>query len=181
MDLLQFLGEESRKNRDAIWEQTEANRSVLIAQAAADRSLLKHTLWVVSIPLTLVLGAAGFLGWKNLTAIEHSAQKTLDLVSKQNKAAIYLEQQEGHEALEEIKNQSMATGKAEIKRVDRELQAKFSEPKVARYAIGTKRLSRHYLAVGLIEKWLGLTPPLDRFDPRSFQSWWEKNKAAYPQ
>jgi len=151
-ELLHFLSEESRKNRDTLWELTEANRRSLNDQAEADRRLLRNTLWIVSVPLTIVLAVAGWFGFKDLNAIEHQAQTTLAATVEQNKAEAALERQESKEALNEIRSEAKATGQAEIQRADRALQAKFSDENIQRTIDNAAKTATEGKAGALIEQ-----------------------------
>jgi len=63
MELLKFLREESAASRHALNDQAEA-----------DRTLLKHILWVVSVPLSIALAAATWFGISSISSLKQSIQ-----------------------------------------------------------------------------------------------------------
>ena len=58
-ELLTYLGDENRKNREALRDDAEANRK-----------LLGDSIKWVSVPLSLLITIAGFLGWNSLEQIK---------------------------------------------------------------------------------------------------------------
>ena len=130
IELIKFLREESAANRSALSDEYNSNRAALREQADADRKLLQHTLWIVSVPLTILIALFGWFGIKDIGAIESRAKATLDATLEQNKAAAALERQKGQEAVNEIRAESRKTSDAEIARADKALQAKFSDENI---------------------------------------------------
>jgi hypothetical protein len=64
-------------------EEAEANRQRLNYEAEADRSLLKHILWVVSIPLSIALVAAGWFGISSIASLKQAIQEQAQTEGKQ--------------------------------------------------------------------------------------------------
>src|ERR1700733_1109567 len=72
MELLKFLRDEA-----------EANRHRLHDEAEADRNLLKHILWVVCVPLSIALVAAGWFGISSITSLKQAIQQQAQDEGKQ--------------------------------------------------------------------------------------------------
>jgi hypothetical protein len=66
-ELLKFLREEN-----------DAARKVVLEDSEATRKLLKHSLWVVAIPLTIAIGVTGFLGIRSISDIRNAIQTEAD-------------------------------------------------------------------------------------------------------
>jgi hypothetical protein len=120
-------------------EQAEANRNVLNAQAKEDRELFKHILWIVSIPLIIVLGVAGFFGindWisldkkANASMQETSAQasRVMEKTQKETEDALAEQKQKNDKVLGDLKTEDQELGRAEIAKADKTLRDKFSDP-----------------------------------------------------
>jgi hypothetical protein len=62
-ELLTFLREEGEANRKSLREEAEANRK-----------LLNDTLKIAAIPLSVIIAAAGFFGWRSLSDLKESFQ-----------------------------------------------------------------------------------------------------------
>lgn len=63
-DLLKFLREENEAARKAVLDDSEATRR-----------MLRHTLWVVAIPITAAIGMVGFLGIRSFSDIRSGIQQ----------------------------------------------------------------------------------------------------------
>ena len=81
-ELLVFLREENEKNRSTVSDEAEANRKLLL-----------DALKIVSIPLAVVIGIAGFLGFKSFSDLKSSlqdeARKEIKAEETQLQADIY--------------------------------------------------------------------------------------------
>ena len=126
-EVLKFLTEQAQKNRDALADQIKWNRDALSDQAEEDRKLLRHTLYLVSVPLTIVLALAGWFGIKDISAIEHRAQETLNQTLEQNKGRIAAEQKENQELLAGIKQESKKAEEDEIQKANGRLEERFDD------------------------------------------------------
>src|ERR1039458_6350499 len=62
-DLLQFLREEN-----------DATRKAARDEADASRGLLRFTVWLVSVPISLMIVTAAFVGWGSLEDIKQKIQ-----------------------------------------------------------------------------------------------------------
>jgi hypothetical protein len=73
-ELLQFLREENAANRAAVREDAEASRN-----------LLRHTVWIVSIPVFALVSIAAFLGFRSITDLKQTIR---DEARRETKAEI---------------------------------------------------------------------------------------------
>jgi|ERR1039458_3066821 hypothetical protein len=70
-DLLQFLREEN-----------DASRKAARDEADASRGLLRFTVWLVSVPISLMIVTAAFVGWRSLEDIKHTIRSEADHETK---------------------------------------------------------------------------------------------------
>jgi hypothetical protein len=71
-DMLQFLRDESDKHRQAMRDDGDANRK-----------LLKDSLQLVAIPLTVLIAVAGFLGFRSVSDLKQGIQAEAERQTKQ--------------------------------------------------------------------------------------------------
>jgi hypothetical protein len=60
---LQFLRKENEAARKAVREDSDATRN-----------MLKHALWLVAVPITILISVASFLGWHSVSDLKSSIQ-----------------------------------------------------------------------------------------------------------
>lgn len=122
-------------------EQAKSNREVLNEQAKEDRNLLKHTLWVVSAPVILALGIAGFFGVKDWLSLDQKAKDTMqetseradrvmDKTLEETEGTLAEQQRKNGQVLEELREKDRAIGEAEIAKADKTLKDRFSDPNI---------------------------------------------------
>jgi hypothetical protein len=79
-DLLQFLREENAANRQAARDEADASRG-----------LLRFTVWLVSIPISLMIVTAAFVGWRSLEDVKRTIRSEADHETKAEIARMQVE------------------------------------------------------------------------------------------
>ncbi len=77
-----FAPDQIRELLTFLRQESTANKDYLNNQAEADRQLLKHTLWIVALPLTSLIVIAGIFGFKSISDLKESIRTQAEAETK---------------------------------------------------------------------------------------------------
>lgn len=93
-ELMTFLRQESVANKDHLRNQAEA-----------DRELLKHTLWIVALPLTALITVAGIFGFRSVSDLKDTIRTQAQTETKTEIARMQADTEKQIKAMQgEIRN-----------------------------------------------------------------------------